>query len=88
MVDREISADFGDSEFDASASALRFVCGSGIELTRAHNLLSLRIGQNVNTLWNNSIQVCIAYFNTNYSHNQGNRIDRISTRGPKPHSKC
>ena len=39
MVDRGISADFGDSEFDASASALRFVCGSGIELTRAHNLL-------------------------------------------------
>jgi len=30
---------FGDSEFDASDSALRFVCGSGIELTRAHNLL-------------------------------------------------
>jgi len=26
-------------------------------------LLSLRIGQNVNTLWNNPIQVCIAYFN-------------------------
>ena len=39
MVDREISADFGDSEFDASASALRYVCGSGIELTQAHNLL-------------------------------------------------
>jgi hypothetical protein len=64
MVDRGISADFGDSEFDASASALRFVCGSGIELTRAHNLLSLRIGQNVNTLWNNPIQVCIAYSNS------------------------
>ncbi len=30
----KISADFGDSEFDASASALRFVRGSGIELTR------------------------------------------------------
>jgi len=27
-------------------------------------LLTLRIGQNVNTLWNNPIQVCIAYFNT------------------------
>ncbi len=38
-----------------------------IELTRAHNLLSLRIGQNVNTLWNNPIQVCIAYFNTFHS---------------------
>jgi len=29
----------GDSEVDASSSALRYVCGSGIELTRAHNLL-------------------------------------------------
>ncbi len=28
------------------------------------SMLSLRIGQNVNTLWNNLIQVCIAYFNT------------------------
>ena len=26
--------------------------------------VGLRIGQNVNTLWNNPIQVCIAYFNT------------------------
>ncbi len=26
-------------------------------------VLSLRIGQNVNTLWNNPIQVCIAYSN-------------------------
>jgi len=39
MVDRGISADFGDIKFDASASALRYVCGSGIELTRAHSLL-------------------------------------------------
>ncbi len=29
----------------------------------SRNVLSLRIGQNVNTLWNNPIQVCIAYFN-------------------------
>jgi len=34
-----------------------------LALTRAHNLLILRIGQNVNTLWNNPIQVCIAYSN-------------------------
>ncbi len=26
--------------------------------------VGLRIGQNVNTLWNNPIQVCIAYFNS------------------------
>ncbi len=26
--------------------------------------VGLRIGQNVNTLWNNSIQVCIAIFNS------------------------
>ncbi len=41
----------------------------GAFLARCHRLLldrvvlSLRIGQNVNTLWNNPIQVCIAYFN-------------------------
>ncbi len=32
-----------------------------LALTRAHSLLI--IGQNVNTLWNNPIQVCIAYSN-------------------------
>ncbi len=30
---------------------------------RLLNSIGLRIGQNVNTLWNNPIQVCIAYFN-------------------------
>ena len=37
--------EIGDGEVDASSSALRYVCGSGIELTRAHNLLVYE-GQN------------------------------------------
>jgi len=40
------------------------VTGGFVSRAARLKMLSLRIGQNVNTLWNNSIQVCIAYFNT------------------------
>ncbi len=37
-------------------------------------VVGLRIGQNVNTLWNNPIQVCIAYFN---SGSEISQIDEV-----------
>ncbi len=34
------------------------------------------------------VRTTVSHPQPNYSHNKGNRIDRISTPGPKPHSKC
>ncbi len=55
------------SPWSYTNSGLRFFAGflrcSLHDWKRGNWVLSLRIGQNVNTLWNNPIQVCIAYFN-------------------------
>jgi len=47
--------------------AMMFLGGGGEgDGFRSGRLFFLRIGQNVNTLWNNPIQVCIAYFNKDW----------------------
>ncbi len=57
----------GNSQLAPSNSImdLRIIKGLVKLRWQLQQLLSLRIGQNVNTLWNNPIQVCTAYSNSN-----------------------